>query len=226
MKTATKPKSAPAASTPAPAAGIKKLSFGGIAQKAEKKTTEYPALPDPDGEVAKLASEIIAEAREFEVLEGSLKLKKAELRAMSQEFYFQHLHGKHEIPSSVEAKGENPEEKVLVTFSSRYSTLTDETPVIEAIGAERTAQFFRQAFELKIDGDKIPSDRAEDIIGAIQNLFAEYNCPEALTFKAVIKPTPDFHTARHTALSVEENMAVDATCPIIAMVKTKGRKEK
>jgi hypothetical protein len=98
--------------------------------------------------------------------------------------------------------------------------------VIDAIGAERTAQFFRQAFELKIDGDKIPSDRAEDIIGAIQNLFAEYNCPEALTFKAVIKPTPDFHTARHTALSVEENMAVDATCPIIAMVKTKGRKGK
>jgi hypothetical protein len=226
MKTATKPKSAPAASTPAPAAGIKKLSFGGIAQKAEKKTTEYPALPDPTGDVAKLASEIIAESRDFEVLEGSLKIKKAELRAMSQEFYFQHLHGKHEIPSSVEAKGENPEEKVLVTFSSRYSTLADETPVIEAIGAERTAQFFRQAFELKIDGDKIPSDRAEDLIGAIQNLFAEYNCTEALTFKAVIKPTPDFHTARHTALTVEENMAVDAACPIIAMVKTKGRKGK
>ena len=136
MPTATKPKSAPAASTPAPAAGIKKLSFGGIAQKAEKKTTEYPVLPDPDGEVAKLASEIIAESREFEALEGSLKLKKAEIRAMSQEFYFQHLHGKHEIPSSVEAKGANPEEKVLVTFSSRYSALADEYPLIEALGPE------------------------------------------------------------------------------------------
>jgi hypothetical protein len=226
MKTATKPKAAPAAAPTPATAGIKKLSFGGIAQKAEKKTTEYPALPDPTGDVAKLTSDIIAESREYEALEGSLKLKKAELRAMSQEFYFQHLHGKHEIPSSIEAKGTQPDEKVLVTFSSRYSTLADEAPILDAIGAERTAQFFRQAFELKIDGDKIPADRAEDLIGAIQNLFAEYNCPEALTFKAVIKPTPDFHTARHTALSVEENLAVELACPIIAMVKTKGRKEK
>ena len=226
MKTATRPKSAPAATTPAPAAGIRKINFGGIAVKAEKTVTEYPILPDPTGDVAKLASEIIAESREFETLEGSLKIKKAELRAMSQEFFFQHLHGKHEIPSSVEAKGENPEEKVLVTFSSRYSTLIDETPVIEAIGAERTAQFFRQSFELKIDGDKIPADRAEELVGEIQALFASHNCPEALSLKAVIKPTPDFHTARHTALSVEENMAMEAACPIIVMVKTKGRKGK
>jgi hypothetical protein len=226
MKTATKPKAAPTASTPAPAAGIRKINLGGIAAKTEKKTTEYPALPDPTGDVAKLASEIIAESRDFEVLEGSLKIKKAELRAMSQEFYFQHLHGKHEIPSSVEAKGENPEEKVLVTFSSRYSTLTDEYPLIEALGPELTAQFFRQSFELKIDGDKIPADRAEELINEIQTLFASHNCPEALSAKAVIKPTPDFHTGRHTALSVEENLAVDAACPIIAMVKTKGRKGK
>ena len=224
MKTATKPKAAPAASTPAPVAGIKKLNFGGIAQKVEKTATEYPSLPDPSGEVATIASEIIAESREFEVLKTSLENKKKELRKMSQEFYFQHLHGKHEIPSSIEA-GEG-DQKVLVTFTSRCSALADETPVIKSIGAERTAQFFRQAFELKIDGDKIPADRAEDLIGAIQNLFAEYNCPEALTFKAVIKPTPDFHTARHTTLSVEENLAVDEACPIIVMVKTKGRKGK
>ena len=224
MKTATKPKAAPTASTPAPVAGIKKLNFGGIAQKVEKTATEYPSLPDPSGEVATIASEIIAESREFEVLKTSLENKKKELRKMSQEFYFQHLHGKHEIPSSIEA-GEG-DQKVLVTFTSRCSALADETPVIESIGAERTAQFFRQAFELKIDGDKIPADRAEDLIGAIQNLFAEYNCPEALTFKAVIKPTPDFHTARHTTLSVEENLAVDEACPIIVMVKTKGRKGK
>ena len=216
-----KPKTAPAPST-----GIKKINLGGISFKTEKKTREYPVIPDPSGDVAKLASDIISESQEFEALEGSLKLKKAELRALSQQFFFQHLYGKHEIPSSVEAKGMKPDEKVLVTFSSRYSTLSDETPVIEAIGHERTAQFFRQSFELKIDGDKIPADRAEDLIRSIQALFAEYNCPEAISAKAVIKPTPDFHTARHTSLSVEENMAVELACPIIVMVKTKGMKDK
>jgi hypothetical protein len=217
MPTTTKQKPALAA-----APGIKKINLGGIATKTEKKNTEYPALPDPSGDVAKLTTDIVHESREFEALEGSLKLKKAELRSLSQEFFFQHLHGKHDIPSSVEAKGLN-DEKVLVTFQSRYASLTDETPIIEAIGPDKTAQFFRQSFELKIDGDKIPSNAAEDLIGALQNLFAEYNCPEALTAKAIIKPTSDFHTARHTSLSVEENMAVELACPIVVMVKTKGR---
>lgn len=224
MPTATKTKAAVAAPTPAAAAGIRKINLGGIATKAEKTTTEYPSLPDPTGEVATIASEIIAESREFEVLKTSLENKKKELRKMSQEFYFQNLHGKHEIPSSVEA-GEG-DQKVLVTFTSRCAVLADETPIIEAIGAERTAQFFRQNFELKIDGDKIPADRAEELISEIQTLFASHNCPEALSAKVVIKPTPDFHTGRHTTLSVEENLAVDEACPIIVMVKTKGRKGK
>jgi hypothetical protein len=215
--TTTKPKAAPT-----PAVGIKKLNLGGIALKKEKTATEYPSIPATDDTMS-LVTDIINETRELEALEGSLNIKKGEIRSLSQDFYFQHLHGKHDIPSSVEAVGLNGE-KVLVTFSSRYKTLTDEDQLIGAIGAERTAQFFRQAFELKVDGDKIPADRAEELIGAIQNLFAEHNCTEALTAKAVIKPTSDFHTARHTTLSVEENIAVDAICPIIAMVKTKGRK--
>lgn len=209
------------ATTSAPA--IKKISLGGIAKKTEKKGTDYPQLPDPSGDVAKLTSDIINESREMEALEGSLKIKKMELKALAQAHYFNHLHGKHDIPSSVEAVG-NPDEKVLVTFQNRYATIQDEEGISTIIGAERTAQFFRQAFELKIDGDKIPAESAGALIDAIQTLFAEYNASEALTAKEVIKPTPDFHTARHTALSVEENLAVEMVCPIVAMVKTKGRK--
>ena len=202
---------------------IKKINLGGIAKKTEKKGTEYPQLPDPTGDVAKLTSDIINESRELEALEGSLKIKKMELKTLAQDFFFNHLHGKHDIPSSVEAIG-NPDEKVLVTFQNRYAALQDEEGVSTIIGAERTAQFFRQSFELKIDGDKIPADSAEALIDAIQTLFAEYNASEALTAKAVIKPTAEFHTARHTALSVDENLAVEMVCPIVAMVKTKGRK--
>jgi hypothetical protein len=209
------------ATTSAPA--IKKINLGGIAVKTEKKGTEYPQLPDPTGDVAKLTSDIINESREMEALEGSLKIKKMELKTLAQGFFFNHLHGKHDIPSSVEAIG-NPDEKVLVTFQNRYAAIQDESTIIEVLGEERTAQFFRQSFELKIDGDKIPADSAEALIDAIQTLFAEYNASEALTAKAVIKPTAEFHTARHTALSVDENLAVEMVCPIVAMVKTKGVK--
>jgi len=206
-------------STPA----IKKINLGGIAAKTDKTKTSYPALPDPTGDVAKLTSDIINESREMEALEGSLKIKKMELKTLAQGFFFNHLHGKHDIPSSVEAVG-NPDEKVLVTFQNRYAAIQDESTIIDVLGAERTAQFFRQSFELKIDGDKIPAANAEALIGAIQALFEEHNATEALTCKEVIKPTPDFHTARHTALSVDENLAVEMVCPIVAMVKTKGRK--
>jgi len=61
-------------------AGIRKINLGGIATKTEKTATEYPSLPDPTGEVAVIASEIISESREFEVLKTSLENKKKELR--------------------------------------------------------------------------------------------------------------------------------------------------
>lgn len=208
--------------TTAPA--IKKINLGGIAAKKADTKTSYPQLPDSCGDVAKLTSDIINEQRDMEALDASVKIKKMELKTLAQDFFFNHLHGKHDIPSSVEAIGTTPDEKVLVTFQNRYSAIADESPIIEVLGEELTAQFFRQSFELKIDGDKIPADSAESLIMAVQALFAEYNASEALTAKAVIKPTAEFHTARHTALSVDENLAVERVCPIVAMIKTKGRK--
>jgi hypothetical protein len=202
---------------------IKKISLGGIATKKADSKPSYPALPDPCGDVAKLTSDIINESREIEAINGGLNVKKMELKGLAQRFFFNHLHGKSDIPSSVEATGINGE-KIRVEFPSQYSKITDESTIIDAIGAERTAQFFRQRFELKIDGDKIPAEHAGALIDAIQTLFAEYNASDALTANEIIKPTPDFHIARHTALSVDENLAVEMACPIIAKVATKGRK--
>lgn len=215
MPTTTKPA--------APKPAIKKLNLGGIAAK-KKEAASYPALPVTP-ESSALVSELIAETEELEALKGSVDLKKATIKATAQRFFFAHLHGKHDIPSSVEATGENPDDKILISFANRYSTITDETPIIDLIGPERTAAFFRQAFELKVDGDKIPAAHTESLIEEIQELFAKYEATDALSAKAVIKPTPDFHAARHTALSVEENLTLDTLCPIIAMVKTKGRKK-
>lgn len=43
----------------------------------------------------------------------------------------------------------------------------------------------------------------------------------ALSAKAVFKPTKEFHTARHTLYSAEENMEIDKVVPVAASVKTK-----
>ena len=52
--------------------------------------------------------------------------------------------------------------------------------------------------------------------------FAEKDL--SIEVKEGVKPVAEFHAARHIGLSVEKNLALDAVCPIIAMVKTKGRK--
>ena len=83
------------------------------------------------------------------------------------------------------------------------------------------AAFFKQSFELKIKGDLIPEAAAEEIIGELQALFARHNAGAALSAKAVLKPTKEFHTARHTLYSAEENMEIDKVVPVAASVKTK-----
>ena len=83
---------------------------------------------------------------------------------------------------------------------------------------------FRQSFEVKIKGDSIPGEKAQDLMNELQTLFAKYNCTDALELKEGIKPVEQFHASRHTALTVEQNLAIEQVCPIVAMVKTKGRK--
>ena len=70
-------------------------------------------------------------------------------------------------------------------------------------------------------GDLIPEAAAEEIIGELQALFARHNAGAILSAKAVFKPSKEFHTARHTLYSTEENMEIDKVVPVAASVKTK-----
>ena len=85
--------------------------------------------------------------------------------------------------------------------------------------------FFRQAFELKVNGDLIPVDHAQELLDEVVALFKRYNCEQALEAKSCVKPTKEFHAARHLILTPEENLALDQVCPIVSGVKTKGRKK-
>lgn len=224
-KATTKPAPTPA---PAPAAtGIKKVNFGAIAATAAKKPAgkEYPLLPaDEEGRIGELVTEILSEQEQLDALEGSIEIHKAELRTFATPFYFEHNHGRHEVPSSVDARNKDGK-SVLVAFQNRYAECKDDAPIIELLG-ERAARYFRQAFALKIEGDKIPEASVEALLGELQELFARHEASAALTCKAIIKPTTDFHTARHSQLTIEENMELEKIIPIVAQVKTKGREKK
>ena len=210
--------------TSAPAAkpqGLSKLSFGKIATKKEDTKTAYPVFPDTNGEAAIIAARIIENTDAFDALDSALKVDKAELKMRVSPTYFTVNQGRHEVPSSVAVN--SPKGEVLVTFQNRYSQLPDEAGLLPLLG-ERTGEFFRQAFDLKISGDKLPAASSQELLDELQTLFAKYGCLDALEVKAGVKPIKEFHAARHLQLTPAENLALEQACPIIAMIKTKGRK--
>jgi hypothetical protein len=238
----SEPPAAPAASsvpvTPAKA-GLKKVSFGAIAAKKDDTKTAYPVFP-ADPAVAEIAARILYRTELFEALKGSLETDKAELKFKVAPFYFKANHQRHEVPSSVsvtaapefkdvdadghEVVRKTPGTEALVTFQNRYSMLADESGLLPVLG-DRTGEFFRQSFELKIKGDKLPEDKTQELMNRLQALFAEFNATDALEVKEGIKPVEQFHAARHLALTPEQNLALEQVCPIVAMVKTKGRRQ-
>lgn len=220
----TAPATAPVA---APPGALKKVSFGKIATKKDDTKTAYPVLPDTEGKAAELAARILERSEQFEALKGALETDKAELKFMAAPHFFAVNHGRHEVPSSIAVHVKDAEgrvkNEVLVTFQNRYAMLPDETALLPVLG-EQTDKFFRQSFELKIKGDLLPADQTQELMDRLQALFAEFGATDALEVKEGIKPVDEFHAARHVALSVAQNLAIEQVCPITAMVKTKGRK--
>lgn len=208
----------PEKTTAAPA--LRKIQFGAIAQKKPDQRATYPILPDPQGQYAVIAARIIERAAQVEALAGALDLDKAELKALATPFYFTNAQGKLDVPSSVVVTCDAGQ--VLITYQNRYGKLQSEELILPILG-EQTGRFFRQAFTLEIDGDQLPVEQTQELLEELQALFAKYQATDALKVKEGIKPVPDFHTLRHTALNPQQNLALDQVCPIIAMVKVKAR---
>ena len=200
---------------------LKKLSFGGIAKKKEDSKTAYPVVPDPNGQLGEIAARIIERTEQLDAITGALETDKKELRCLTTPFYFQNAHGKADVASSVSVP--SPSGEVLVTFQNRYKAIPDENAVLPVLG-DKTGLYFKQAFTLTIDGDKLPVDQAGELLNELQGLFARFNATDALSVKETVKPVPDFHARRHLELTLEQNLALDEACPIVAAIKTRGRK--
>jgi len=200
---------------------FKKISFGTIAKKKDDAKPGYPIYADPLA--AEIATRIIERQEEFEALEAALKTDKAELKMLASPFYFNAGHGKAEVQSSVKVPG-TKDRAVLVCYQNRYGQIANESAIQALLGEERLSKYFRQSYALTIDGDKLLSHKAEDLLARLQELFAEHGATEALSGKEGIRPVDDFHVRRHLELTPDENLALDQLCPIVAQIKTKNVK--
>jgi hypothetical protein len=163
----------------APTPSVPKFSFGAITKKKADRTT-YPVLPDPNGQLAIIAARIIQRAAQIDALEGVLSIDKSDLKTLATPFYFAQAQGKVEATSSLKVL--SPAGEVLISFPNRYGRLESEAVLLPILG-EQTARFFRQAFTLEIDGDKLPVENAQDLLNELQELFARYHAADALQVK-------------------------------------------
>src|SRR6185436_8268388 len=125
----------------------------------------YPLLPDPHGQYAAIAARIIDRAAQVEALVGALDLDKAELKTLATPFYFRNGQGKQDVPSSVAVPC--PTGQVLITYQNRYGKLDSEEPLLPILG-QQPGRFFRQAFALEIDGDKLPAEHTQALLDELQ----------------------------------------------------------
>ena len=223
----------PTVAPPAQGAGIKKLNLAGFTKKKETgSTSDYPIFPDPSGHGAEAAAAIRQMQEEYEALEGSLKTNKKFLIELTAPFLFANASGKIEPAKAVIVEaGKRREDgsmemlgtKVRVDFKHKYPVLEDESALVPVIG-DQVGTWFRQKFSFTIDGDKLPASQVEDLLFRLQRLFADFNASDALTVKSGFAPIEEFHVKRHTAFTPEQNLALQAVCPIQAAVATKNVK--
>jgi hypothetical protein len=200
-------------------AGLKKVSLGGIAKKKEDSSSKYPTYPDEEGKAAEIAARIAERQDQFDALKSALETDKEELgRVMVRPWYLQHFHRKTDVPSSVlvnyhiKADAENAIEErkgsVRVTVKEQYYAFPSEDAFAPVLG-DQVEKFFRQSFELKIDGDKLPADKAGELVQKIQSLFAEYDCSDALEAKECIVPVENFKSLRLTEMELSQSLALE-----------------
>ncbi len=213
----------PPPSMPAPAPAFNLAALGPTKPRSGSKK-DYPAVPDDDGEVARLASAIRSLQDQADAINTSLDLYKVELRSRTLAGYFAYCSGKSDLPSSMEAH--SPTGSVLVTMAAKYRPPAEAEAQarLHTLLGPHAARFLTPSFEIKIDGARIPAASAQKIIDELAALFARHHLTDALSATPVTLVANAFHAERHTLFTPAHNHEIDKLMPMTIQVKTKGRK--
>jgi hypothetical protein len=188
------------------------INLSGFTTTTEKKKkTEKPIIPCP----AEAVTSFVEAKASFESAEGVLKATKGQLlEHASQEFWKlnnQRVSQGQEPASTAEMLGDNVVARI--TLARIYPVVTDTAPLVSIVGEQVAQKGFRQTFDFKVEGAKIPASHAQTFVDGLRDLVAKCGAGEAVTIKAGIQPTEQFHTERHKLLTPEQNMALQAVCP-------------
>lgn len=188
------------------------INLAGFTTTTEKKKkTEKPIIPCP----VEAVTNFVEAKASFESAEGILKATKGQLlEHASQEFWKLNnvrVSQGQEPASTAEMLGDNVVARI--TCARIYPVVTDTAPLVAIVGEQVAQKGFRQTFDFKVEGAKIPATHAQYFVDGLRELVAKCGAGEAVTIKAGIQPTEQFHTERHKLLTPDQNMALQAVCP-------------
>lgn len=201
-------------------AGLKKP-----ASKAAKK--DLPIFPDPDGELKEQADELARLCEAETAAETGKQAIQAEFKSLVRPHIFDINHGRGTVQATISIVGNEAE--ILVALKDAYITTEDLEEVTLILGEERANKLFNQVFAITIDSKLIPEDSQQAVVDDIRRILTEYGCPDSMSAKSSFKPTKAFATERHTALTAEENIALEGInggkgLTVMSVAPSRGRK--
>jgi hypothetical protein len=200
--------------------GIAEIDFGVTpSAPAKRGSSKYPLI---EGEKAeKLADHCIALGEKFDAVDGPFKAAKKELIEVGFPQFFEKNRGRVEAPSSMLAYGKKG--GVRVTFKDKF-TAGDRKSLYTLLTEIIAGKWFRQSWEIKIDGDLIPVKKAAELVADLKTVMAKHDASHALTIKSGIMPVPEFAAKRHFVFEPKTNLEINKIVPQQAAVSTKGVK--
>jgi|15BtaG_2_1085339.scaffolds.fasta_scaffold00600_23 hypothetical protein len=194
-----------------------RINFGGLKKSAPKTTSnDYATIPDPTGELKALATSVVGHKPNADRFVAGKK----QLAEAAADHALENNNGKIEPAKGYLIQTDVGVKDILALQTSKYRML-DDTSVLADINP-KLPDLFQEMFEIKIDGNLIPYDKAQDFIDDLVALKDKHGlADESVTFKAKNKPIASFHEARHQLFSVEENKKLQTICPFVSTIRIK-----
>lgn len=207
---------------------VRVLKLDGIKAKKDTKAgkTEYPSLPDPDGTYAQIAAAFLKAHEDCEAAKTRMDMHGGSLKQAVRPFYFEVSRGLPEPSTCVSVFG--PTGEVLIQCKRAYKKVADPAVIEKVIGPDLTARYFRQKTKVEIDFDAVPEDKQEQLAERLVALAQELGITDALSQASSFAPSVAFHSDRHRALTIEQNLNLEAAFGngymTLAATSAKGRK--
>lgn len=172
-----------------------------VAAKLKKSDDEREFSWD-DKQLASKAKQLIAAKIKAKEIEAEIELLEAAIKPAARAKYFEANAGVPE-PYQRLRLGDT-----LILFSEVFAK-KEEPKLAESLPPEVIDTLTDQEIKIDVDAGKVPNDKATEFVDGLLKLAARCDCSNAVAVSTVRSLTKGFNVARHTALTPEQNLALE-----------------